>query len=172
MCWLALTGFMGAGKTAIGRRVATRLGWEFVDADRVVEQRADMTIPEIFSKRGELWFRRAEEEVIRDVLAGDSPGVLSLGGGALESARTRDLLRRRACVVWLHVSIDVAWARVRDSDRPLAKDPERFARRAALREPTYREAADLAVDADGPFEDVAARVAAWAAARPRAEEPA
>jgi shikimate kinase len=152
---------MGAGKTSVGRRVATRLGRAFVDADRAIEERAGMPIPEIFSRRGEVWFRRTEETVIRELLKAE-PGVLALGGGALESARTRDLLGRTADVVWLRASIPVAWARVKDSDRPLATDPARFERRALAREENYRGSADLEVDADGPADEVAARVAAWA----------
>jgi shikimate kinase len=162
--WLVLTGYMGAGKTSVGRRVANRLDRTFTDADRVIEEQAGMPVPEIFSKRGELWFRRTEERVIRDVLAGE-PGVLALGGGAVESAKTRDLLRRTADVVWLKASVDVAWGRVKDSDRPLAADEGRFARRLAAREPNSREAAHLEVVADGPVDEVAARVAAWAAER-------
>jgi len=161
MRWLVLTGYMGAGKTAVGRRVATRLERAFTDADREIERRAGMAIPEIFSRRGEVWFRRTEEAVIRDVLE-DDPGVLALGGGALESARTRGLVGRVADVVWLRASVEVAWARVEGSDRPLAADRERFARRALAREAGYREAADLEVDADDPADVVAARVAAWA----------
>lgn len=159
--WLVLSGYMGAGKTSVGRRVASRLGREFVDADRAIEERAGMPIPEIFSRRGELWFRRTEETVIRELLAGD-PGVLALGGGALENVRTRGLVSRTADVVWLRASVEVAWSRVKDSDRPLADDQGRFERRARSREATYREAADLEVDADGPADEVAARVAAWA----------
>ena len=161
MRWLVLTGYMGAGKTAVGRRVATRLERAFTDAARVIERRAGMAIPEIFSRRGEVLFRRTEEAVIRDVLEGD-PGVLALGGGALESARTRGLVGRVADVVWLRASVEVAWARVEGSDRPLAADRERFGRRALAREAGYREAADLEVDADDPADVVAARVAAWA----------
>ena len=130
--WLVLTGYMGAGKTSVGRRVAGRLGRSFTDADRVIEEQAGMPIPEIFSRRGERWFRRTEERVIRDV-------------------------------VWLKASPGVAWSRVKDSDRPLATDEARFARRLAAREPNYREAAHLEVDADGPVDEVSARVAAWAA---------
>jgi shikimate kinase len=161
MRWLVLTGYMGAGKTAVGRRVAARLGVGFTDADREIERRAGMGIPEIFSRRGEVWFRRTEEAVVREVLEGD-PGVLALGGGALESARTRGLVGRVADVVWLRASIDVAWARVEGSDRPLAGDRERFARRAAAREAGYREAAHLEVDGDDPADEVAGRIAAWA----------
>ena len=161
--WIALAGYMGAGKTAVGRRLATRMGLPFVDGDRAVEEHAGLAIPAIFATRGELWFRRTEETVIREILAGDEPGVLALGGGAVESARTRDLLARTAHVVWLRASIDAAWRRVEGSDRPLAGDRDRFARRALAREPNYRAAADLEVDADAPPEEVAARVAAWAA---------
>jgi shikimate kinase len=152
---------MGAGKTSVGRRVASRLGRAFVDADREIEERAGMAIAEIFSRRGELWFRRTEETVIRELLAGEA-GVMALGGGALENARTRGLVSRVADVVWLRASLEVAWSRVKDSDRPLASDRGRFERRALAREETYREAADLEVDADGPADDVAARIAAWA----------
>jgi shikimate kinase len=165
MRWLALTGYMGAGKTAVGRRAARRLGWPFVDADRAVEAHAGMPIPEIFSRRGEVWFRRTEEAVIREILAGDPPGVIALGGGALGSERTRGLLGRRAWVVWLRADVEVAWGRVAGSSRPLAADRDDFVRRAATREPAYREAADLEVDADGPADEVAQRVVVWAAAR-------
>lgn len=128
-----------------------------------------MPVPEIFSKRGELWFRRTEEDVIREIVQREQPGVIALGGGALGSDRTRDLLRRRAWVVWLRVSPDVAWRRVAGSDRPLAQDRERFERRAAEREPMYRDSADLEVLADGSTDDIAARVAAWALVRGQAE---
>lgn len=165
MKWLALAGYMGAGKSVVGRRTAARLGWPFVDADRAIEEAAGMTIPEIFSKRGELWFRRTEEDVIREIVQRPEPGVIALGGGALGSARTQDLLRRRAWVVWLRVSPDVAWRRVEGSDRPLAQDRERFEKRAAEREPVYRASADLEVLADDSPEDIAGRVAAWTIVR-------
>lgn len=132
-----------------------------------------MAIPDIFSKRGELWFRRTEEDVVREIVQRDTPGVIALGGGALGSNRTRDLLRRHAWVVWLRVSPDVAWRRVEGSDRPLAQDRERFERRAAEREPTYAAAADLEVLAEDSPDDIAARIAAWTAVRGQSEqEPA
>ncbi len=163
--WIALAGYMGAGKTTVGRRLAARLGRPFADADRLVEDHAGMPIPEIFSRRGEVWFRRTEEDIVRETLAGP-PGVIALGGGALGSARTRDLLGRTARVVWLRLDPEAAWHRVGGSEhRPLAQDRERFLRRAAQRAPLYREAADLEVDAAHPPEEVADRIAAWAAQR-------
>ena len=152
---------MGAGTTAGGRRAATRLGRRFVDADEAIEQHAGMPIAEIFPKKGEVWFRRTEEAVIRDVLKGE-PGVLALGGGALTSAKTRGLVHRDADVVWLRSSPEVSWRRVEGSDRPLATDRDRFVRRAASREDGYREAAHLEVDADQPLDDTVARVVNWA----------
>lgn len=169
--WIALAGFMGAGKTSVGRRVASRLDVPFVDADREIEAFAGLAIPDIFDQRGELWFRRTEETVIREIVARTPPGVLALGGGALESAKTRDVLSRGARVVWLRVGIDVAWRRVQGSDRPLAQDEARFRRRAEAREATYRAAADLMVDADEPADEVSNRVTAWAVARDRDEAP-
>jgi len=160
---------MGAGKTSVGRRVASRLGRGFVDADREIEAHAGMPIPEIFSRRGEVWFRRTEETVIREILAREPAGVLSLGGGALESAKTRGLVTRVSDVVWLRASVEVAWARIEGSDRPLAADRGRFERRARARETNYREAAALEVDADGPIDEVSGRVALWAAGREKAE---
>ena len=163
--WLALAGYMGAGKSRVGRGVAKRLGRSFVDADAAIEKFAEMPIPEIFARRGEFWFRRTETKVIREIISDREPGVLSLGGGALGSESTRGLLGRSAGVVWLKVSPEVAWERVKDSDRPLASDKERFLRRAATREAIYRECADLEVDADAAAEDVIDRVARWAESR-------
>ena len=74
MRWLALAGYMGAGKSVVGRRTAARLGWTFVDTDRAIEEFAEMSVPEIFSKRGELWFRRTEETVIREIVQREQPG--------------------------------------------------------------------------------------------------
>ncbi len=162
MRWLALSGYMGAGKSVVGRRVASRLGLPFVDADRAIEEHAGSAIPEIFDRRGEVWFRRTEEDVIREILQGEDGGVIALGGGALLSSRTQSLLGRRALLVWLRVSPEVAWSRVEGSDRPLAVDRDRFIARAEQREPIYRDTADLEVAGDDPPDEVAGRIAAWA----------
>lgn len=162
MTWLVVAGYMGAGKSSVGRRVAQRLRRDFVDADAEIETHAGMPIPEIFSRRGELWFRRTEETVIREILSRSPSGVLSLGGGALESEKTRSLVSRVAKVAWLKVSPEAAWARVQGSDRPLAKGKERFVARCQAREAGYREAAHLEVDADRALDEVSRSVAEWA----------
>lgn len=88
---IILTGFMGAGKTTVGALLASRLGWRFVDSDRVVEDRTGMSVAALFERRGESEFRQLEAEVIRETTEGGRI-VLALGGGALESAATRDFL--------------------------------------------------------------------------------
>lgn len=160
--WIALAGYMGAGKTTVGRITAEILGVDFLDADDLVEAHAGQTIPEIFAQRGELWFRRTEEDLIRDHLRGE-PGVLSLGGGALGSPRTRALLGRETWVAWLKVDPEDAWERVGGKEgRPLALDHDRFVRRAKEREHVYREAADVILDAGAPPQETAVILAEWA----------
>ena len=160
--WITLAGYMGAGKTTVGRITAEIMGVEFLDVDDLVQAHAGQTIPEIFAQRGELWFRRTEEDLIREQLRGE-PGVLSLGGGALGSRRTRDLLRRQAWVAWLKVDPEEAWPRVGGLEgRPLALDHDRFVRRAQEREHVYREAADVILDAGAPPHETAVVLAEWA----------
>jgi len=154
VAWVVLTGYMGAGKSTVGRALAGDLMREFIDADERIERDAGIDIPKIFATKGELWFRRTEERTIRNIVESDPPGVLSIGGGALESPRTRDLLERVGCVVWLRADPELLWDRVTGSTRPLATDRDRFLRRYARREGTYAESAHITVDADQPLEAV------------------
>jgi shikimate kinase len=160
--WIALAGYMGAGKSTVGRQAADLLGVQFLDVDDLIVAHAGQSIPEIFAQRGELWFRRTEEDLIRENLAAE-PGVLALGGGALGSKRTRDLLGRTAWVAWLRIDPELAWDRVGGlPGRPLALDRDRFIRRAGEREHVYREAADVILDGSLPPDDVARVLADWA----------
>ncbi len=143
---VVIVGFMGAGKTTFGRDAAVRLGREFLDLDRAIEERAGKTIPELFADRGEAGFRQIEEHAARVALATPEPLVISLGGGAVTSAETRERLRS-AFVVLIEIDVDNAWERVKRSKRPLARDEGGFRRLHAEREPLYREVAD-AVAAD------------------------
>jgi shikimate kinase / 3-dehydroquinate synthase len=120
---LALIGFMGAGKSRLGRELAKRTQRPFVDTDQEIEKRFG-PIGELF-ERGEPEFRRIEEQVVVEALAGPT-AVIALGGGAVLSEATRKRLRRTAFVAWVTVDVDTAWSRVRDSGRPLARDREEF----------------------------------------------
>jgi shikimate kinase len=145
---VVLVGFMGAGKSTVGRMVASRLGVGFVDSDDVIMERTGRSPRDIFAMDGEAVFRALEREAVRDLVAGGAAGVVALGGGAVEDAGTREVLRA-ARVVHLEVSFEHVRARVgKDLGRPvLARPdlPEVFARRQA----TYREVADVVIPTDG-----------------------
>jgi shikimate kinase len=145
---VALVGLMGAGKSAIGRRLAHRLGLPFVDADDEIERAAGCTISEFFERFGETEFRNGERRVISRLLEGP-PHVLSTGGGAYIDAITRALMREKALTIWLRADLDVLYDRVKKRPhRPLLRqgDPrEILGRLMDQRYPIYAEA-DLVVE--------------------------
>ena len=155
---IVLTGFMGAGKSTIGRMLAQKLGWNFVDTDAVIESRTGMTIARIFAEQGEEAFRELETQAVRDHARVEEV-VLALGGGALEFASTREALAglREACVVFLDAPLEIMVARclaqTGAAERPVLRDRERLTARLTARLPHYREAhltvttADLAPEA-------------------------
>ncbi len=152
---------MGAGKSAIGRRLAARLGMAFVDSDHEVERAAGRPVAEIFAHCGEAAFRESERRTMARLLAGP-PSVLAAGGGAFLAAETRAAIRARGISVWLRVPLDVLAARVaRNDDRPLLKggDARDILQRLMVeRYPTYGEA-DIVVDGgDDPHERTLQRV--------------
>jgi len=140
---LALIGFMGAGKSTVGRDVAERTARPFVDTDEEIE-RLHGPIPELF-ERGEAEFRRLEEQVVAEALAGP-PAVIALGGGAVLSEKTRQRLSAHAYTVLIEVDVDDAWERVRGSNRPLARNEEDFRALFDSRRPIYAEAMDAFAD--------------------------
>ena len=118
---VVMVGMMGAGKTAIGRALAHALDVPFVDSDAEIEAAAQRTIAEIFERDGEDFFRQRETEVIDRLLSGP-PCILSTGGGAFLTLTNRDLIASKGVSVWLDVSLDVLWERVRHKDtRPLLR---------------------------------------------------
>jgi shikimate kinase len=150
---IALIGLMGAGKSAIGRRLAEALSMPFYDADEEIERAAGLKVSEIFSRHGEEEFRRGERAVIARLLDGP-PHVLATGGGAYMDPQTRALLKQKAVTVWLRAELDVLMKRVtRRGDRPLlmVDDPRaRLAELMAVRYPVYAEA-DIVADSNaGP----------------------
>ena len=131
---VVLVGMMGAGKSSIGRRLAGRLAIPFVDADTEIESAASMTIPEIFQKHGEPYFRAGEARVIARLLD-NGPAVLATGGGAVMDAHTRELIVEKGISVWLNADIEVLIKRTkRRNDRPLV---EKIKELMPLREPFY-----------------------------------
>ena len=147
-----LVGPMGSGKTAVGRRLATLLGLEFVDSDAEIERQTGVDIRYIFEREGEAGFRSREAETI-DALTRQPGRLVATGGGAVLDARTREHLRSRGCVVYLRTSVDQQLARTRrSSHRPLlnVEDPRgTLERLMAERSPLYEEVADLVADTDG-----------------------
>jgi shikimate kinase / 3-dehydroquinate synthase len=146
---IALIGFMGVGKTTLGKQLADRIGRPFFDLDREIERSLRRSIPDLFRREGEAQFRIVEAERTLATLRFDRPSVLALGGGAIETAAIREALRKHALTVLLEVELDEAWERVQQSSRPLAKDREQFQALYESRRSLYEDAADVrARDAD------------------------
>ena len=140
---IVLVGLMGVGKTTIGRRLSTRLGLPFVDADAEIESAAGQTISEIFERFGEAHFRDGERRVIARLIEGP-PKVLATGGGAFVHDETRALILDKAIAVWLDADIATLVERVgRRSNRPLlaGRDAKTvLTELAAVRNPLYAQA--------------------------------
>jgi len=171
---IVLVGLMGAGKTKIGRRLATRLNLPFFDSDIEIEAAAGETIEEIFRNRGEGVFRDGERRVIARLLT-QPIHVLATGGGAFMDPATRALIYRRGVSVWLRADLDVLAARVaRRNNRPLLQQRDARTVLAELierRHPIYAEA-DVTIDSgEGPLELTTARVIAALAGSDRALRP-
>ena len=138
---------MCAGKSRLGRLAAQRLGWPLADSDKLLEERLGEPIASFFDREGEQAFRDREQELVLELLAAPGPAIVPLGGGAVERRPVRDALAGHD-VVHVEVGLEVAWERARDSDRPLARDRERFAQLYAARRPLYESVAGVVL-ADG-----------------------
>jgi len=154
---IALIGYRGTGKTTVGRLLAERLGWDFADADDLVEAAAGKSVAEIFAAEGEAGFRDREAAAVRELCARDRL-VLATGGGAVLRPANREVLRGAGFVAWLVASPDTLWARLRGDPATAARRPnltaaggiEEVRTLVAAREPLYRELAHFTADADGP----------------------
>lgn len=159
---MAIVGYMGSGKTTVGRLLARRLGWEFVDLDRTISERAGLTIPEIFAEHGEGRFRDLEHLALCDALGGTPERVVACGGGAVLRPENRRALGR-AKTVFLEEDPRVLYARTRGAGRPLrGASREGFEGRYRERLPLYHEVADLEIPVGGrSVGEVVEEVARW-----------
>ncbi len=166
---VVMVGMMGAGKTAVGRAVAAKLSVPFLDSDAEIEAAANLSVPEIFERDGEVFFRKRETEVIARLLD-TACGILSTGGGAFLAETNRKIISQRGVSVWLNADIELLWNRVKHKDtRPLLRTADPKATLAGLyaaRVPFYRQA-DIAVacDAGLSIDAMADRVVAALAKR-------
>jgi len=148
---IVLVGMMGAGKSSIGRRLASRLGIPFIDADTEIVSAAGMTIPEIFEKHGEPYFRAGEARVIARLLD-NGPQVLATGGGSVMDPQTRALIGQKSISIWLKADIDVLLKRTkRRNDRPLV---EKIKDLLPVREPIYAQADIIIQSRDEPHDTI------------------
>lgn len=148
---VVMVGMMGAGKTAVGRALAARLQVPFLDSDAEIETAANMTIPEIFERDGEPFFRDKESQVINRLLD-EERGILSTGGGAFLADRNRHMISAKGVSVWLNADLEVLWNRVRHKEtRPLLRTGDPRATLGQIynaRVPIYQQA-DLSVRSTG-----------------------
>ena len=167
---LVLIGLMGSGKSTIGRRLASSIGWRFLDADEEIESAAGCSIADMFAIYGEPMFRDLEERVLARLL-GEGPAVIATGGGAWMQPRVRELVKTQATSIWLRAELEVLVDRVSRRDhRPLLRDgnkQEIMQRLMQERYPVYSEA-DLTVDSsNGPHDRVVERTLAALKEYPR-----
>jgi len=146
---VAIVGYMGSGKSTLGRLLARATGLEFVDLDRAIAKNAGKEIPEIFAEHGEDHFRDLEHEALRDALDGKTPCIVACGGGVVVRSENRALLRD-VTTVFLREDTDVLYHRTRGPGRPLrAASQQEFESRYAERLPLYRGVADFEIEVDG-----------------------
>ena len=165
---ILLIGYRGTGKTTVGRLLAERLGWGFLDADRILEDTHGQSIKEIFAHEGESGFREQEAMVLANLCQAEHR-VIATGGGAILRPQNRVLMKRSGFVVWLTADAPTLLARLQadpttaDSRPPLTARGmlEEITELLTVRTPLYRETADLEIDAARPHpEDVAEEIIA------------
>ncbi|RYD64143.1 MAG: shikimate kinase [Verrucomicrobiaceae bacterium] len=151
---IVLIGLMGCGKTTVGRKLQTMLGYPLIDTDHLIEEKAGMAITEIFARRGEQSFRELESAVLNELSAPNTPRrIIATGGGIIGRRANRKLLSKLGYVVWLQAPVDVILQRTgRSRDRPLlhTENPrEKIERLLTERTPLYHEIADLELETAG-----------------------
>jgi shikimate kinase len=159
---LVITGFMGCGKTRVARELAKRLNLELIDLDDRITQREGRSPAQLINEDGEASFRSIESDVLRDVLATETPCVIALGGGAWIEERNRALIEQHQFTsIWLDAPFEVCWARIEasDNERPLGKTREEARARYDRRRPIYELAhVHIEVREDEDLEDRVSRI--------------
>ena len=160
---VVLVGLMGVGKSTVGRRLARRLGLDFVDSDAAIEDASGYSAAEVFERFGEQDFRDGERRLVARLIDG-AVKVIATGGGAYVDSRTRQLLNERAITVWLDAPVEVLAERTSRRDtRPLLRNDDPKATLERLndeRRPSYAEAHIHVQSSDGPHGDVVERIVA------------
>jgi shikimate kinase len=149
---LVLVGFMGSGKSSVGREIARRCGFRFIDTDTAIRQKYGKSIPDIFASFGEPFFRDEENQALQE-LQNTSQAVIATGGGIVLQPRNHPLLRSLGVVVWLTASEEVIWERVsRNQNRPLLRTPDprtTISNLMSTRYPLYDSLANITVETSG-----------------------
>lgn len=149
---ITLIGPMGAGKSTVGRLLAARLHWPFVDVDEVIVSRAGKSIPDIFERDGQCIFRALEGEVLAEICSDAKAKVVAAGGGAVLAQANRELMRAAGPVIWLDVAPEVSASRIQgDRNRPLLAGVDPLAKARELdrqRRPLYASAGHLHLHTD------------------------
>ncbi len=120
--FIFLTGFMGSGKTTIGKKLADKLNMPFYDTDAIIEQKEKMTIAEIFVKKGEKYFRNQETITLREITSNYKKGIVSTGGGIVMNEKNIEIMKNSGIIVFLYASFSTLFERIKNStNRPLVK---------------------------------------------------
>ncbi|MCK4765155.1 MAG: hypothetical protein KAW12_23350 [Candidatus Aminicenantes bacterium] len=158
---ISLVGFMGSGKTIIGKKLAAKMGFFFVDTDEQIEIETGCSVPEIFESRGEAGFRALEKSVIKKLLLEGSGTVFSCGGGVVTDEENRRILAENSVVIWLYVTVRTALGRIRRGTRPLLDGEDRGRRARSLlssRLPFYSRAAHIIVSSENDVDEVVEKI--------------
>lgn len=154
-----LCGFMGCGKSTVGRLLAKKLGCDFTDMDRYIEKLQGMPIPQIFAEKGEMYFRSAETDAIRELSA--KSGVIACGGGAMLRKENADIANGAGTVVFIDIPFENCYVRISgDRNRPLVMNNTKEELNFIYdeRAPIYRENSALTVSGEGSPDDIAERI--------------
>jgi shikimate kinase len=159
---IVFVGLMGAGKSSVGRALASALDVDFIDSDIEIERVEGISIPEIFAKSGETYFREREVYVISDLVEGKQRRVIGIGGGAFMNDKTRDVMKKKSISIFLDADLDVLVKRVGDGvGRPLfeGKQPrDVLAQLIKMRYPIYKQADMSVMTKDEPLQETLNRV--------------